>query len=242
MPIPVLCNNAYPDELVNLEGYAGFGGEKPVRLRHKGTERFVHAAHMIRNTPQSVDADYGFKILKTLERGLTKWSIVIDVNQGRVYFHTSEGRKIKYFDMARLDFTPDTPVKMLDVHADLKGDVLDYFVDYSPERNLRAAKEGIESTDSEQGLSTPIAQFGFGLDDLIDRACAAANGGSCASSPADAETSGGADALAGDALSKPSQTRNWILWPLGAVLALLLSASLLLVHLHRRRPPGETDC
>jgi hypothetical protein len=242
MPIPVLCNTAYPDELVNLEGYAGFGGEEPVRLRHKGTERFVHAAYMIRNAPESVDSDYGFKILKTLERGLTRWSIVIDVNQGRVYFHTSEGRKIKYFDMARLDFSPDTPVKMLDVHADLKGDVLDYFVDYSPVRNLRAAKEGIESTDSERGLSTPMAQFGFGLDNLVDRACAAANGGSCASLPADAETSGGEDAIAEDALSKPGPTRHWILLPAGAVLVFVLSASLLLVYRYRRRPPEETDC
>jgi penicillin V acylase-like amidase (Ntn superfamily) len=243
MPIPVLCNTAYSEELANLEGYAGFGGEKSVRLRDKGTERFVHAAHMIRNAPQTVDSDYGFKILKNLERGLTQWSIVIDVNQGRVYFRTSEGRKIKYFDMARLDFSPDTPVKMLDVHADLKGDVLDYFVDYSPKRNRRAAKEGIETTDSyEQGFSRHMVPLGYGLDDLIDRACAAANDGSCASSPADAETSGGVDAIAADALSKPSQTRNWILWPLGAVLALLLSASLLLVHRHRRRPPEETDC
>jgi hypothetical protein len=165
------------------------------------------------------------------------------VNQGRVYFRTSEGRKIKYFDMARLDFSPGTPVKMLDVHADLRGDVLDYFVDYSPERNRRAAREGIESTDSaEQGLSAAAARFGCGLDDLIDRACAAANGGSCASSPADAETAGSVDAIAEDALSKPSQTRDWILLPLGTVLALLLSASLLLVHRHRRRPPEETDC
>jgi hypothetical protein len=196
---------------------------------------------MIRNAPETVDSEYGFKILRTLERGLTRWSIVIDVNQGRVYFHTNEGRKTKYFDMARLDFSPDTPVKILDVHADLKGDVLDYFVDYSPERNWRAAKEGIESADSDtQGFSTELARFGLGLDDLIDRTCAAANGGSCAPSPADAETSGGEDAIAVDALSKPSQTRNWILWPLGAVLALLLSASLLLVHRHRRRPPEES--
>ena len=78
--------------------------------------------------------------------------------------------------------------------------------------------------------------------DLIDRACAVANGGSCASSPADAETAGGVDAIAEDALSKPSQTRNWILLPLGAVLALLLSASLLLVHRNWRRPPEETAC
>jgi hypothetical protein len=148
--------------------------------------------------------------------------------------------------MARLDFSPDTPVKMLDVHANLKGDVLDYFVDYSPERNLRAAKEGIESTDSEGGLSRDLARFGYDLDDLVDRACAAANDGSCASSPADAERAGvaalGGDAIAQDALSKPSQTRNWILVPLGAVLALLLSASLLLAHRNRRRPPEETVC
>ncbi len=242
MPIPVLCNTAYPDEMANLEAYAGFGGEKPVHLRDKRTERFVHAAHMIRNAPESVDSDYGFEILKNLERGLTQWSIVIDVNQGRVYFHTSEGRKIKYVDMARLDFSPDTPVKMLDVHADLKGDILDYFVDYSPERNWRAAKEGIETADSDtQGFSTELARFGLGLDDLIDRTCAAANGGSCASSPADAETSGSVDAIAADALSRPGPTSNWILWPLGAVLVLLLSASLLLVHRHRRRPPEETD-
>jgi choloylglycine hydrolase len=243
MPIPVLCNTAYPNELANLEAYAGFGGEKPVRLRLKGTERFVHAAHMIRNAPESVDSDYGFEILKTLERGLTRWSIVIDVNQGRVYFHTSEGRKIKYFDMARLDFSPDTPVKMLDVHANLKGDVLDYFVDYSPERNRRAAKEGIETTDSyEQGFSRHMVPLGYGLDDLTDRACAVANGGSCAASPADSETAGGVDAIAADALSKPGPTRGWILLPLGAVLASLLSASLLLVHRHRRRSPEETDC
>ena len=212
-------------------------------MQDKGTTRFVHAAHMIQNAPPSVDADYGFKILKTLARGLTQWSIVIDVNQGRVHFRTSVGKKIKYFDMARFDFSSDTPVKMLDIHARLKGDVLDYFVDYSPERNRRAAKEGIESTDSyEQGLSSDLARFGYGLDDLIDRACAAANDGSCASSPADAETAGGVDAIAADALSKPGQTSNAILLPLGAVLALLLSASLLLVHRNRRRPPDETAC
>jgi hypothetical protein len=242
MPIPVLCNTAYPEELANLEGYAGFGGEKPVRLRDKGTERFVHAAHMIRNAPQSVDADYGFRMLKTLERGLTNWSIVIDVNRARVYFRTCQGKQIKYVDLARFDFSSDTPVKMLDINARLSGDVFDYFVDYTPERNLRAAKEGIAYTDSaEQGLSRPIAPYGYTLDDLAGRACAAANGGRCAASPADAETADSVDALAADALSKPSQTRNWILVPLGAVLALLLSASLLLVHRNRRRAPSRED-
>lgn len=235
MPIPVLCNTAYPDEIANLETYAGFGGEKPVRIWHKGTARFVHAAHMIQNTPKIVNSDYGFKILKTLERGLTQWSILIDVNQGRVYFHTSQARKIKYFDISLLDFSPDSPVKMLDIHANLSGDVLDYFVDYSPERNLRAAKEGIESTDTEKGLSTSITQFGYDLDDLIDRACAIANDGTCTSSLADAETQSDDDDIASDALSKPRQTSNRLFWTLVPALALLVFSSILLVLRKRRQ-------
>jgi hypothetical protein len=133
-----------------------------------------------------------------------------------------------------LDFSPDTPVKMLDIHADLSGDVLEYFVDYSPKRNLRAAKEGIESTDSEDGLSTSIAQFGYVLDDLIERACAAANGGTCTSSLEDIETESGDDDIAADALSKPSQASNWPLWTLVPIFALLLSVSILLVLRKRR--------
>jgi len=236
MPIPVLCNTTYPEELANLERYAGFGGEEPVRLRDKGTERFVHAAYMIQDAPQSVDADYGFRILKTLERGLTRWSTVVDVNQGRVYFRTYLGKRVKYFDMARLDFSPDTPVQMLDIHVDLVGDVLDYFVDYTPERNRRAAREGIRYTDSaEQGLSRPMEQYGRTLDDLIDRACAAAHGGSCASSPAGPGAAGDVDAIAVDALSEPYQTRSRLLLPVGGVLASLLAASLLLARRNRRR-------
>ena len=235
MPIPVLCNTAYPEELANLANYVGFGGEEPVRLQDKRTERFVHAAHMIQNAPPTVDEGYGFEILETLERGLTQWSIVIDVNQGIVYFRTSTDGRIKYFDMAHLDFTLDTPVRMLDVNARLGGDVLDYFVDYSQVRNQRAAKEGIETTDSyEEGFSRPMAQYGLGLDEMIDRACAAANGGSCASSPVDAEIAGAVDSIPEDTLSKPGQVPYWILLPLAAVLILLLSASLLLVYRNRR--------
>jgi hypothetical protein len=240
MPVPVLCNHAYPDELANLARYAGFGGKEPVRLRNKRTERFVRAAHMIQNAPPSVDVAYGFKMLKTLEEGLTQWSILIDVNQGRVYFKTAQGTKIKTIDLARLDFSPDTPVKMLDVHADLSGDVLEAFVDYSPARNRRAALEGIQTTDSyEQGFSNSMAPYGYGLEDMADRACAVANGGPCDASPP-AGSAAAADALVADALSVPRQARTWMLWPLGALLALLLAASLLRVRRRRRHPPGET--
>jgi hypothetical protein len=96
----VLCYD--PPGVGQSTGEVGFGRERPVRMQDKGTTRFVHAAHMIQNAPPSVDADYGFKILKTLARGLTQWSIVIDVNQGRVHFRTSVGKKIKYLEAVPL--------------------------------------------------------------------------------------------------------------------------------------------
>jgi hypothetical protein len=190
---------------------------------------------MIQDTPQSIDPNYGFEILKTLERGLTQWSIVIDMKQGRVYFRTSEGRKTKYFDMDHIDFSSDTPVKVLDINARLNGDIFDYFVDYSPKRNLRAAKEGIESTDSyEQGLSRSLEQHGYNLDDLINRVCIVANNGSCDSPLISNSESKGNDTIAEDALSKPGRKNSWIL-PLGAFLILLLIAALLLAYRKRRR-------
>ena len=240
MPIPVLCNTAYPEELTNLEEYAGFGGKERVRLRDKNTARFVHAAEMIRSAPESVSVDYGFKILKNLERGGTQWSIVIDVNQGRVYFRTTVGRKMKYFDMTRLDFSPDTPVKMLDINAEPRGDVIEHFVDYSPELNRQATKEGIESTDSyEGGLSSSLARWGYDLSDLIDRACAIANDGPCPSPPAAPDPPAGVS-MAEDAGSSEAQPPKRIWVPVGLALAALALAAFLLFRRNRHRAPDRT--
>ena len=240
MPIPVLCNTAYPEELANLEEYKGFGGEKRVRLRDKRTARFVHAAEMIRSAPSSADSNYGFEILKNLERGLTQWSIVIDANHGRVYFRTSLGRRTKYIDMHRFDFSSDTHAKVLDINADLRGDVFEHFVDYSPELNRQAVKEGIESTDSyEGGLSSSLARLGFSLGDLIDRACAAANGGPCPSPPISPNASASVDATAGGASDSQTQTPKWIWVPVGVLMTALASALFLLSRRNRRRAP---DC
>ena len=135
MPVPVLCNTHYPQEIEKLEQYEGFGGDKPVDLHDKTIPRFVHATHMIQNPPDPVSIDYGFEILKTLERGSTRWSYIIDVYNQSVCFHTSLAKERKYFDIPAFDLSCDTPARMLDIHSNLKDNVAGHFVDFSLQLN-----------------------------------------------------------------------------------------------------------
>jgi len=167
MPIPVLCNTAYPQEVDNLKGYEGFGGDRPVDLNDKEIERFVHAAHMISHTPQAEPVDYGFDVLRTLERGNTQWSYVIDVRGKSAYF-SSQGRKRKHLAMSAFDYSCDTPVKMLDIHSDLDGDVSAHFVDYSSELNRQLVREQVGVLDRSGDVTRAVESYGNSVSNVIE--------------------------------------------------------------------------
>ena len=168
MPIPVLCNTAYPEELDNLKGYQGFGGDKPIDLKDKETERFVHAAHLVAQLDQAQPIDYGFDILRTLERGGTQWSYVIDVQAGQVSFFTAQATGRKHFALGAFDYSCDTPVQVLDIHADLEGDVTAQFADYAPEPNRQLVRAQVESLDRNGDVTRLVESFGNSLDNVID--------------------------------------------------------------------------
>lgn len=148
LPVPALCNSIYSYEIKRLKTYAGFGGSIPVKVDDKKIPRFVHAAHMLKNfkkSPSKPALDYGFDILKLLHQDRSnswnnKWSIMVDVKNLTVYFTTYRNRKIRYFSLMSFDLSCDKPVKMLDIHTPVSGDVTKYFVDYSYELNLEFAK------------------------------------------------------------------------------------------------------
>ena len=152
LPVKALCNSIYPNEMKQLAEYEGFGGEEPVVLEDRKTPRFVHAAHMLKKFSPDKDSpvDYGFDILQSLERGATQWSVVYDVNNMRAYFRTVKARKIRYVDYNSFDFSCDTPAKMMDIHADLEGNIVDAFSDYTSELNRNFVKTAIENLTAEK--------------------------------------------------------------------------------------------
>jgi choloylglycine hydrolase len=167
-PIPVLCNGPYPEELQSLEAYESFGGDKKVDLAAKDTPRFAYAATMLKTyDPASKIVDYGFDILEGLDRGTTKWSYVIDIENNTIYFRTSIGAKIKYFNYHDFDFSCDTPAKVIDINLASAGNVTDQFNFYSAELNHNYVKLGIESVNKGGGMTQMVESQNNTLEQLI---------------------------------------------------------------------------
>jgi penicillin V acylase-like amidase (Ntn superfamily) len=131
MPVKVLCNTAYAEELAHLSDYEGFGGTKPVDFEdRKGKERLVQAAAMLQRyqtEPQLPPLDEAYAILEQLECGNTKWSIVYDLGQMRMYFRTYRASEIKHVDFSACNFSGAAPAMIRDIHQPGSGDVSGQF-------------------------------------------------------------------------------------------------------------------
>jgi penicillin V acylase-like amidase (Ntn superfamily) len=176
MPVTALCNSQYAKELKLLKEYEGFGGDKRLWLSDKKVPRFVHAAkmskdYMLHGTSSIVD--YGLRILETLERGGTQWSVVCDIKNRHVYFRTASARSIRSFSLDAFDFSYNSPVKVLDINKGYSGDVSKRFIDYRPELNREFVAKGLDSLfgRAETSKMQEIGFIGKGItkEMLIDR-------------------------------------------------------------------------
>jgi len=145
MPVKVMCNAAYAEELAHLSEYEGFGGAKPVDIDdQQGNARFVQAATMLRqyeSAPRQPAVDEAFAILAQLERGNNKWSIVFDLSQMRVYFRTYREREIKYVDFSAFDLSSAAPTMIRDIHQPGTGEVSGQFHPCNDADNRVAIRE-----------------------------------------------------------------------------------------------------
>lgn len=66
----------------------------------------------------------------------TQWSIVFDTENLQIYFCTKTNPEIRSISLAMLDFSCTAPVRMLDIHQNLSGDISNDFMDYSHEVSL----------------------------------------------------------------------------------------------------------
>ena len=147
LPVTALCNSQYKMEIDRLKDYKDFGGNRTISLSNRYQQRFVHAAYMIKNY-KSDDSksiiDYGFDILKQLNRGGTQWSIICDMKNLDVYLLTSVGTNIRHFSLNSFDLSSKDPVKILDINSDLQGDITGKFENYSFEANRDFLRTGFD--------------------------------------------------------------------------------------------------
>jgi penicillin V acylase-like amidase (Ntn superfamily) len=131
LPAAALTNSVYEDSV-----RAWQDGD----LSNNSLMRFGTAADRVTSF-EPMDSEravtYAFETLAQVSSPTyTMWSIVFDPQNLRVYFRTKWNTEIRHIDFSQLDFSCGTPVHMLDVHAELSGDVSNDFIPYSHEVSL----------------------------------------------------------------------------------------------------------
>ncbi len=158
MPIPILCNTCYPNEIAKLTVYKGFGGQRPIQANDIRFDRFVHAADLLQQVTLPLSITDAFVILAHLERGATQWSHVIDIGTRSIHFRTAQAQHIKSLEIGKLNFSRATPVKVVDINREPPGDVTTLFRAYSAEENWQQVKQIIEIVDELEGGFTSLVQ------------------------------------------------------------------------------------
>jgi|GEM_PF-1316624 len=127
----------YPDQLANLLNYEGFGGTLPLPGGVASESRFVRASwyHQTLPVPETSEQAIGSvlaimqNIAKPLVPGVshTLWTAVHDHSALRYYWRSFYHPDLRYVDLNTIDVSAGNPVRVLDLYADLVGDVGEYF-------------------------------------------------------------------------------------------------------------------
>jgi penicillin V acylase-like amidase (Ntn superfamily) len=141
LPARALTNDPYDaDAAFWLEHEGALPGEAALegvasekRFARAAAAASIYDADMM---DSATAADYAAGVLDDVAQGeRTQWRIVYDVKNGRVYWRTRENMETRWLEAGAFDYSPATPVKILDMNAAGGGDVTGKFVDYSYEAN-----------------------------------------------------------------------------------------------------------
>jgi penicillin V acylase-like amidase (Ntn superfamily) len=136
--IPVLTNSTYGESIENLKHYDGFGGNLVIPGTVDSYDRFVRGVYYWKNLPipesPAQGVNYGFATIQLLtespgfSHGGTRWTIVTDLNNQRIYFRTLNNPMIAYIDLNKLTATVKVSSDIEIFRPDLAGDISDMFI------------------------------------------------------------------------------------------------------------------
>ncbi len=136
LPIQVLTNSQYKSSV-------DFNKQFDSKTQNFSLYRFGKAAQMVSEYKKREPADiidYSFGILNSVcskKKALhpTKWRIVYDIGNMKIYFRTSKHPEIKHIDISKFDFSCEQPYRVLNMAIEQAGDATEDFIDYTTEQN-----------------------------------------------------------------------------------------------------------
>jgi len=158
LPYPVLANSTYQASLLTTNKTTGAFS----------TDRFSTACQMVQQYWKPVSKkpiiDYSFDILnKVAQPGFTKWSIVYDITNRKVYFKTASNIQVKSFALTDFDYACSSSALYYNVNKGDKGNISRSFATYSSQQNkltLKTAfKESGNTIQINEQLQNLVAEF-----------------------------------------------------------------------------------
>jgi penicillin V acylase-like amidase (Ntn superfamily) len=138
LPFAVLTNDTYAKSITAVE-QTNATGDMP---GNNSLDRFVTACKMVDDV-KTVDSklplqDYAFSILDKVSQGdFTKWSIVYDISNKKVYFKTADFQSVKSFSLNSFDFNCTATAKMFNINQAVDGDIAAKFT--LPNKTIKRA-------------------------------------------------------------------------------------------------------
>jgi choloylglycine hydrolase len=141
---PVLTNTPYEKAIQQYKA------QKGTHFEDNSLERFATACNMVQqynlSTSHEEPVVYAFSILhKVAQPNYTKWSIVYDITNRRIYYTTSEQNQRKQLAFNDFNFSCKNASLSLNLNNSRNGSVSKYFTPLSFEQNKtvieRSAKE-----------------------------------------------------------------------------------------------------
>ncbi|MBI4403140.1 MAG: linear amide C-N hydrolase [Deltaproteobacteria bacterium] len=135
LPVKAFTNDSYSRSLLKLRRYIGFGGRKRIPGGARSIARFVRTASLLQRYDPAQDVfDSASTILHSVANGGGQWQTIY--KDGHLVFTEREGTAgTKKVEITKLDFHCLHPVKVLNLEAEISGEVTNQFEDYTDALN-----------------------------------------------------------------------------------------------------------
>lgn len=149
----VLTNNTYEQSANHLGALIQKGETGKGPFRTSSLDRFAEASFLLKNYKSGGAVDYAFDILnKTFQPNFTRWSIVYDIKNMKVYYTTLDNSDVRRLSLNEFNFACDAPSLYIDIEEGMQGKKVE-FKPYSPEENDKLVTKAFSRVDFLLGVS-----------------------------------------------------------------------------------------
>lgn len=158
LPFPVLTNDDYASSLEQTKSATTSSAGSSMSFTNNSIDRFAKACTMVnqfqRGAITGSAIDYSFTILDKVAQGShTKWSIVYDLSNKKIYFKTLAFSSVKNVAFAAFDLRCSSSSKTWDMNQAGAGDIAKLFRDFSLDMNSNIVNKSFDESSSQFTVS-----------------------------------------------------------------------------------------